>query len=86
MEKKKEATPLQPFDRVSLHLKIREIVVNNFIGGLSWAFGATIGLSLIIAILTLIVQNVNFNLIPVVGTFISKVIDFVLATNPNLHK
>ena len=86
MERKTEATPIQPFERVKHNLTIKEIVGNNFIGGLSWALGATVGLSLIIALLTLIVQNVNFNLIPVVGTFISRIIDFVLATNPNLHK
>lgn len=76
----------QPYARASHRLKFREIIFNNFVGGLSWAMGATIGLSLIVTILTLMIKNVNINLIPVVGTFASQVIDFVISHNPNLQK
>ena len=90
---KKDETPqdqqvrhIQPFEKVVTHMRVSDIVYNNFIGGVSWALGATIGLSLIIALLTLAAEHVNFNLIPVVGTFISQVVDYVLANNQNLHK
>jgi hypothetical protein len=86
MEKKEEKQSIQPFENSSKYLPFPQIVLNNFIGGISWALGATVGLSLIIAILTLIIQNVNFNLIPVIGSFISNVINFVLANNPNFKK
>ncbi len=76
--------PPQPFERFGL--KLPEIIFNNFIGGASWAFGATVGLAVIVTVLTLIVQNVDFNLIPVVGSFVSNVIDFVMQNNPNFHK
>jgi hypothetical protein len=59
-----------------------KIFVNNFIGGIAWALGATVGLALIVAILTLIVKNVN--LIPYVGNFVANVIQFVITKNPNL--
>ena len=62
----------------------QQIIVNNFIGGLAWALGATIGLSVIIALLTVLAKNVN--LVPIVGNFVSEVINFILATNPNLSK
>ena len=59
-----------------------QIFINNFIGGIAWALGATIGLALIIGILTLILKNVN--VIPVVGSFIADTIKFIIAKNPNL--
>ena len=60
----------------------KRIFANNFIGGIAWALGATVGLALIVGILTLILKNVN--VIPVVGNFIGNVIQFIIAKNPNL--
>lgn len=62
--------------------KRRSIFVNNFIGGIAWALGATFGLAIIIALLTLILRNVN--LIPYVGNFVAGVIEFVITKNPTL--
>lgn len=71
----------QPANRVTLPLK--KLVVNNFVGGIAWAFGVTIGFSLLIAILTLISKEIN--VIPIIGRFVSNVIDFVLSYNKHLH-
>jgi hypothetical protein len=60
----------------------RQIFINNLIGGIAWALGATVGLALIVGILTLILKNVN--VIPVVGSFIADTIKFIIAKNPNL--
>jgi hypothetical protein len=60
----------------------KQIFINNFIGGIAWAVGATIGLALIVAVLTLILKNVD--LIPVVGDFVAKIIQFIISKNPNL--
>lgn len=60
----------------------RQIFVNNFLGGIAWALGVTVGLALIITILTLILKNVN--LIPVVGNFVADIIKFVIQKNQNL--
>lgn len=60
----------------------RQIFINNLIGGIAWALGATVGLALIIAVLTLILKNVN--VIPVVGNFIADTIKFIISKNPNL--
>jgi hypothetical protein len=59
-----------------------QIFINNFIGGIAWALGATVGLALIVGVLTLILKNVN--LIPVVGSFIADTIKFIITKNPNL--
>ena len=60
----------------------RQIFINNFLGGIAWALGATIGFALVVAILTPIVKHVN--LIPFVGNFVSNVIQFIADKNPNL--
>ncbi|HUD09550.1 MAG TPA: DUF5665 domain-containing protein [Patescibacteria group bacterium] len=60
----------------------RQIFINNLLGGIAWALGVTIGLALIVAILTLILKNIN--LIPVVGNFVADVIKFVIQKNQNL--
>jgi hypothetical protein len=60
----------------------RQMMLNNFLGGLAWALGATIGLSLIIGVLSLIAKQVD--LIPIVGSFVSEIIDYVLNYNRSL--
>ena len=62
----------------------KSIIINNFLGGLSWAVGATVGLAIIAAILTYILKNVN--LVPIVGNFIAAVIKEIIASNPQWAK
>jgi len=73
---------LQPYENAS-KLSKKEIIINNFLGGIFWALGATIGLALIFTILAFIAKNINF--VPVIGSFVSQIINFVMANNPNLH-
>jgi hypothetical protein len=72
----------QPFERSSKNLPMFHIIFNNFIGGIAWAFGATVGISLLFALLTIIGKTIN--LVPIIGNFISQIIDFILAHNKNL--
>ncbi len=74
----------QPYENASLKLSKKQIVLNNFIGGIFWALGATVGLALIFMVLTVISKNVN--LVPVVGSFVSEIIDFVINNNPRLRE
>jgi len=60
----------------------KQIFFNNFLGGIAWALGATAGLSIIVAILAIILKNVN--LIPFFGNYIGKIIEFIISKNPNL--
>jgi len=73
----------QPYERSSI-LSKKQIVLNNFLGGISWGVGATIGLSLLFILLGFVARAVN--LVPVVGTFVSEVINYILATNPHMHQ
>ncbi|OGH44388.1 MAG: hypothetical protein A3I49_02475 [Candidatus Levybacteria bacterium RIFCSPLOWO2_02_FULL_37_11] len=62
----------------------KHIFFNNFLGGFAWGLGATIGLSVFLAVVSLIGKYVD--LVPVVGNFVSKVLIFVLQNNPQLIK
>ena len=52
-----------------------EIFVNNFIGGIAWALGATIGVSVLLGIIAIIAKQINF--IPIIGTFVAQIADYV---------
>jgi len=80
---KREHPQLQPYENAS-KLHLNEILFNNFLGGMMWALGATVGLSILFTVLTLISKNVN--LVPMVGSFVSDIINFIFANNPNIHK
>ena len=70
----------EPQNRVNTPLKV--IMIRNFLGGIAWAVGITIGFSLFVAALKFLGNYID--LIPVVGTFISDIIDFVLSYNRNI--
>jgi hypothetical protein len=72
----------QPFERSS-KLSRKEIILNNFLGGISWGLGATVGLSLFFVFLGILAKEVN--LVPIVGSFASQVLNYILATNHNLQ-
>lgn len=71
----------QPYERAVIKSK-RKIFLNNFIGGIGWALGVTIGFSLLIAMLGILSDYIG--LVPFIGSFISDIIDFVLSYNKNL--
>lgn len=73
--------PKSPHEKVNDSLKV--ILLRNFLGGIAWAVGITIGFSLLIAALQLLGSYIN--VIPIVGAFISDIIDFVLSYNKNLR-
>jgi len=64
---------MQNYDKVNESLK--DIIIRNFMGGIAWGLGATIGLALILAILGFILKRVNY--VPIVGDFVSQVTHYV---------
>lgn len=62
----------------------KKIFLNNLLGGLAWGIGATIGLSLILTIIGLIAKEINT--VPLVGSFVSNIIDFVLKNNQHFKQ
>lgn len=53
----------------------RDIMFNNFIGGIFWAVGTVFGLALIFGVLGIVSRYVN--LIPFIGDFIAEIIDYL---------
>lgn len=71
---------MEPHENVKQSRK--NLIINNFFGGLAWALGATIGLAIIIALLGLILKNIN--LVPFVGNFVADIINFIIDKRPDL--
>jgi len=72
---------MEPHEAV--HKKKRsQIFLDNFLGGIAWALGATVGLAVIVTLLGFILKNIN--LVPFVGGFIADIINFVIAKNPQI--
>jgi hypothetical protein len=67
-----------------IHRSRKHIFLNNFLGGMAWGLGASVGISVLLAILGFIASQVN--IIPVFGTFISNIIDFILQHNQLLRR
>ncbi len=61
-----------------------EIFWNNVIGGIGWAIGAAIGGTILIALIGFALKKVN--LIPVIGSFVAQIADFVVQNSQHLGK
>ena len=59
----------------------KDIILNNFLGGIAWAVGATLGFSVIIFLLTYVFKNVDW--IPFIGNFVSDLTSYVLQNLQN---
>lgn len=61
---KEQDSKFESSNRYTHYLKNKkQIMVNNFIGGLSWALGSVVGLAVIAAIVGLVLNFVDFKLI-----------------------
>jgi len=56
----------------------------KFLQGIAFGLGTTIGVSVVLTLLGFLIKQVN--LIPVIGGFVSQILNFVLQNNPNLVK
>ena len=70
----------QPHERV--HQSKKNMLINNFLGGIAWGLGVTIGLSIVLALLTLLTNVIG--VVPIVGEFVSQVIVYIEKSNPRL--
>ncbi len=69
---------MEPHEKVYRGRKA--IIFNNFIAGIAWAIGVTVGFALIIGLFSFVLKNVNF--VPYIGGFISDVIKLIIKSNP----
>ncbi len=72
----------EPNDKI--YRSKKEMMFNNFLGGIAWGLGVTVGLSIIIAFLSFIGSKVNF--IPVIGEFVAAIVNYVATAGNNLRQ
>ena len=60
----------------SVHRSKREIFLNNFLGGIAWGLGASIGLSILLAAVGYIISQIDW--VPIVGSIMSEASSQVL--------
>jgi hypothetical protein len=54
----------------------KEIFINNFIGGIAWGLGASIGLAILLATIGFIISQINW--VPIIGSIVSEASNQVL--------
>lgn len=68
---------VEPYEKV--HQSRKDLLFNNFLGGIAWGVGSTIGLAIVLALLGFVAKEIN--VIPFVGNFVTHVMQYV-----NTHK
>jgi hypothetical protein len=69
----KHPTAAQKYEEVKASR--HEIMVNNFLGGLAWALGTTVGLSVVVALAGLALRQIS--VVPFLGNMVLQVENFV---------
>lgn len=72
---------MEKYEEVSKK-SLKAILWHNFLGGVSWGLGATIGVSIVLTLAGFILRNVNF--IPIVGDFVQQVTNYIETTNEEI--
>lgn len=57
----------------------KKMILDNFLGGISWSVGVWVGTTFIIALLVFFFSKIDF--IPVIGDFVGKVMGYAARTN-----
>lgn len=58
-----------------LYRSRKRIIVDNFLGGISWSLGVTFGATIVFALIAFILTKINY--VPIVGQFILNILKFV---------
>lgn len=62
---------MQPHEKVSRPVSKRQMILNNFLGGIFWGIGSALGAILLLALLGFIVSKLDF--VPIIGDFMAEV-------------
>ncbi len=63
---------------------LKDILWHNFLGGIAWGLGATVGVAVILALVGFFISKVNY--VPIVGNVVSEIVQFVEKNNDKLQK
>jgi len=71
---------MEPHEKVYRNRK--RMFVDNFIGGIAWGLGATVGLAIILTLTGFLLGKIG--LVPIIGDFIANVNEYILQNHPQL--
>ncbi len=57
----------------------KKMMLENFLGGISWSLGVWIGTTFVIALLVFLLSKIDF--VPVIGDFVAKVMSHAAKVN-----
>ena len=55
-----------------IHISTGKVILNNFLGGLSWGFGTVLGATLVVALVIFVLTKLND--VPIIGDFFSSIL------------
>jgi len=58
-----------------IHISTGKVVLNNFLGGLSWGFGTVLGATLVVALVIFVLTKLND--VPIIGDFFSSILQTI---------
>lgn len=64
---------MEPKEKV--HRSRSKMLIDNFLGGIAWSLGVTVGGAVIIALIAFILSNVNY--VPLVGDAVLNIADYI---------
>lgn len=62
---------MQPYEKAEKRLTKKQLIWNNFVGGLFWGIGSALGAILLITILGFAISKLN--VVPIIGNFVAEV-------------
>lgn len=64
---------MEPQEKINRPRK--KMLLDNFLGGIAWSFGVTIGGAVTITIIAIVLSNINY--IPYIGDFVISITKYV---------
>ena len=61
----------------SIHRSRKDMLINNFLGGIAWGIGNTVVVGIILIIVGYAAKHTN--IIPYVGNFVTEIVNYVNA-------
>jgi len=66
---------IEPYDRI--YRSKKTMLFNNFISGIAWGLGTTLGVAIVLTILGFISEQIK--LVPFIGDFVTQITRYVQA-------
>lgn len=66
---------------VELKVAVHKLIFNSLLSGIAWGFGSVIGATIVVGLLLLFLGF--FDTAPIVGEYISKILNYIQEATPN---